>query len=311
MLKVGVQSGGIFTNTDWDRDFRILAEHGFGCVDFNIDTKLPGDQIRKGEPSGFFDQSVEQLCEFYTPLRDAANKYGIEISQMHGPFPLSVAGRDEDMNPYVLMATEKCFAIADFLGCRYVVVHPMSTQWSDGKDAERELNLKIYRALMPAAKKYGVKICLENLFVNIKGRCFEGACTDAAEAVWYIDKLNAEAGCDIFSFCLDIGHANLFARNLRTYINTLGPRLGILHIHDNDGIGDLHMLPYSYTHNWGQDHTLDWNGFIAGLRDIGYRGNLCFETFRCMSAYPKAVHGELLDLISAIGRYFAESIAAE
>ena len=311
MLKVGVQSGGIFSGTDYDKNFGILADHGFECVDFNIDTFLGGEQIRKGEANGFFDQSLEELYTFFTPCRDAAVKHGIEFSQMHGPFPLWVDGRDEDMNPYVIEATKKCMAVAGFLGCPYIVVHPVNAQWLYGKEREREINLNIYRQLIPAAREYGVKICLENLFVQIKGRCFEGPCADVEEAVWYIDKLNAEAGFEAFSFCLDVGHANLYARNLKEYIKALGHRLGIMHIHDNDGQTDLHMLPYSYVRNNGKDHIIDWDGFIAGLREIGYRGNICFETFRCMSAFPKDVHPQLLDLICALGRHFVNAITAE
>ncbi len=311
MLKVGVQSGGIFSGTDYDKNFGILAEHGFECVDFNIDTFLGGEQIRKGEASGFFDQTVEQLREYFTPMRDAAKKHGIEFSQMHGPFPLWVDGRDEDMNPYVIEATQKCMAVAQFVGCPYIVVHPVNVQWLYGKEREREINLDIYRRLIPTARETGVKICLENLFVQIKGHTLEGPCADVGEAIWYIDKLNAEAGFEAFSFCLDVGHANLCARNIKEYIKQLGHRLGILHIHDNDGLGDLHMLPYSYTRNNGKDLVIDWAGFVAGLREIGYRGNLCFETFRCMSAYPPAVHPQLLDLICAIGHHFVDGITAE
>ena len=84
-----------------------------------------------------------------------------------------------------------------------------------------------------------------------------------------------------------------------------------MHIHDNDGQTDLHMLPYSYVRNNGKDHIIDWDGFIAGLREIGYRGNICFETFRCMSAFPKDVHPQLLDLICALGRHFVNAITAE
>jgi sugar phosphate isomerase/epimerase len=308
MLKIGVQSGGIF-GADCDASFRVLHEHGFECVDYNIDTLLPGEQIKKGEPGGFFDQSVEELCAHFRPFREAAEKYNVAFAQMHGPFPMWVEGRDA-MNEYTITATEKCIAIAAFLGCPAIVVHPVDAQRIIGKDGEKELNLKIYRALMPTAKKYGVKICLENLFVNIGSHCFEGPCSDVSEAVWYIDKLNAEAGADVFGFCFDTGHANLMNRNIYSYIKALGSRLTILHIHDNDGLNDIHMLPYSYTRN-GKNTTLEWDGFIRGLHDIGYRGDLCFETFRCMGTYPKAVHGELLNLISAIGRHFVAGILAE
>lgn len=310
MLKIGVQSGGIFTPDDHDLNFRTLRENGFECVDFNIDTKLPGDQIRKGLPEGFFDQSVEELCQYYSPIKEAAEKHGITFAQMHGPFPLWVSGRDDDMNPYLIMATEKCIAVAAYLGCPAVVVHPVAAQRILGKDGERELNLGIYRKLMPAAKKYGVKICLENLFIGINGQCIEGPCADVSEAIWYIDTLNAEAGVDSFGFCLDIGHANLCSRDIYSYITALGSRLTILHIHDNDALSDLHMLPYSYTRN-GKETLIEWDRFIKGLHDIGYRGDLCFETFKCMKHFPKAVHSELLRLISAIGRHFVDGIIAE
>ncbi len=308
MLLVGVQPGRLFTD-DMDRNFRVLKEHGFGCVDFNIDVMLPVAQIKTGEPGGFFDKSVEEICEYYRPMKEAALKYGVEIAQMHGPFPVWVEGRDEDMNPYVIMATEKCFAAAQYLGCRHVVVHPVAISLVHGKEKERELNLSIYRALMPAAKKYGVKICLENLFVSTKGHCIEGPCADVSEAIWYIDRLNAEAEADIFGLCFDVGHANLMARNIYDYITALGPRLAVLHIHDNDGRADLHMLPYSYTRN-GKEPLIDWEGLIRGLHDINYRGDLCFETFHCMSVFPPDVHGELLDLISAIGRHIVAGILA-
>ena len=311
MLKVGVQSGGLFGMTNFEDGLRTMAEHGFECCDFNIDNLLPGDQIRKGEPAGFFDQSIEEILAFFAPFKQAAEKYNIAITQMHGPFPLWVNERDE-MNEYTIMATEKCFAVMQYMGCKNIVVHPTNAQYILGsKDAERELNLSIYRRLIPAAKKYGVTICLENLFATIKGRVFEGPCSDVAEIVWYIDKLNAEAGEDIFGFCLDVGHANLYGRNLYEYIKGIGHRLTVLHIHDNDGMSDLHMLPYSYTRNGGKDLNIDWPGFIKGLREIGYRGDLCFETFRCMYDFPAEVHPQLLDLIYAIGKHFVNGITAE
>ncbi len=310
MLKIGVQSGGIFSMANYEEGLRTMAEHGFRCCDFNMDTLLPGDQIRKGEPEGFFDQSIEELCEYFKPLRDAARKYDIEISQMHGPFPMWVQDRDA-MNEYTIMATEKCFAIMQYIGCKNIVVHPTNAQYLLNKDAEREINLNIYRRLIPAAKKYGITVCLENLFANIKGRIMEGPCADVAEIVWYIDKLNEEAGENVFGFCLDVGHANLYGRNLYDYIKGIGHRLTVLHIHDNDGLSDLHMLPYSYTRNGGKEYNIDWPGFIRGLHDIGYSGNLCFETFRCMSSFPASVHPQLLDLIYGIGQHFVDGISAE
>ena len=58
------------------------------------------------------------------------------------------------------------------------------------------------------------------------------------------------------------------------------------------------------------DEPMDWEGFILGLKEIGYPGVIAFETFRIFSAYPKAVHTQVLKLISGIGHYWAELIDA-
>ena len=168
--------------------------------------------------------------------------------------------------------------------------------------------MELYRSLIPLIKKYsGVKICLENIFSRRPNRIIEGRLSNAADACRMIDELNAEAGGDYFGFCLDVGHANLTNRNIKEYVKELGSRLNILHIHDNNGLEDLHMIPYSYLAT-GSSHVCDWEGFVEGLKEIGYKGVLAFETFRIFSAYPKAVHTEALRLISAIGHYWAETI---
>ena len=105
-----------------------------------------------------------------------------------------------------------------------------------------------------------------------------------------------------------MGHANLTGKNLYQYITFLGDRLTILHIHDNNAANDLHMMPYTQTHTWGDKLYTDWEGFIGGLRDIKYKGSLCFETFRAIDAFPEEVRGDALKLIASIGRYFAKRI---
>ncbi len=310
MLKIGIMSIDLFRDEDWDKNFKMLKDHGFECLDYNIDGYLHLGMVTKGEPCGFFDKSTEELYEFFTPMLEASKKYNIPVTQMHAPFPLYVAGRDEDMNPYVFEATVKSFAVAQFLGCEYVVVHPINTAWKEGKQKEQERNLALYRGLMPYAKKYNVKICLENLFTTREGRCFEGPCADAYEAIWYIDKLNAEAGEERFSFCFDVGHAALANRNITEYLKMMGKRLGILHIHENNGVVDLHTLPYTQMYN-SKLNVVDWKGFTDALREINYQGELCFETFRFATAVPEQLHGAFLDLISATGRYFASQIKGE
>ena len=306
MLKVGVQSGGWYKDSDPIGSFEFIRSCGFEAVDFNIDIYFSTKELAaSGKKTELFEKPVSEVLDFFTPLKEASEKTGVSICQMHAPFPVYFDGKDE-VNEYILTVLDKCFAVCEYVGCPAIVVHP--TAFDPAEEYER--NLEVYRSLIPIIKKYkGVKICLENLIgEQANGVFIEGRLSDARDCCEMIDTLNRDAGRDYFGFCFDIGHANLARRNVKHFLKTLGSRLTVLHLHDNDGIKDMHMIPYSclQTHK-----TLfcDWNGFIEGLKEIDYQGVLCFETFRVLRFYPNAVHADALKLISAIGRYWAEELA--
>ncbi len=305
MLKVGVQSAGWYDKNEPMKSFEYIKSCGFEATDFNIDHYLnTGKLDKEGLMPTFFDKSTEEILEFFTPLKEASEATGVAVAQMHAPFPVWFKEKDE-VNDYIRMALDKCFAVCEYIHCPAVVVHPVSRST---KEKEWDTNMELYRSLIPLIKKYdGVKICLENIFSRRPNRIIEGRLSNAADACRMIDALNEEAGGDYFGFCLDVGHANLTNRNIKEYVKEIGSRLTILHIHDNNGLEDLHMIPYSYLAT-GSSHVCDWEGFVEGLKEIGYKGVLAFETFRIFSAYPKPVHTEALKLISAIGHCWSETI---
>lgn len=302
-LKISVQTG------DWydelfggdervDEAFQFIRKCGFDTLDYNLDHTLPGHTIRDGSLNTFYDADIEELLERYRPVKEAMKRHGISLGQAHAPFPLHVEGADA-VNDYLIQMVEKECAICRYLECPALVVHPYSCA---DKEKEMEINLAMYRKMIPAGKKYGIKLCLENMFRFENGHGTVGACGDAKEACWYIDTLNAEAGEDIFGYCFDVGHANLSSRNIRQELRTLGHRLTILHIHDNDGVHDLHQIPY--TQHSGYKTCTDWEGFIEGLRDIHYKGTLNFETFAALKDIPQELIPSMLKLVYEIGCYF-------
>lgn len=305
MLKVGVQTGPWYDDKDPDASFAFIKECGFEAVDFNINNYVSVSDLlaSEGAPVSFFSQPLEELFKFFTPFKEAARKHGVAVAQMHAPFPSWTRER-EDVNEHILESFEKCLEIAKFLDCPAVVVHPVSAQptWENfTKDDEWRVNMGIYRRLIPTAVRTGVTVCLENMFTRRPLRILEGACADALEVCQYVDALNEEAGCRAFGFCLDTGHANLVGRNLYHFIKTLGERLTVLHLNDNNGQDDLHMMPYSCLTK-GNDTAMDFEGLLKGLKEINYQGDLSFETFRVLTVFPESVHTEALKLISAIGR---------
>ncbi|MBQ8357451.1 MAG: sugar phosphate isomerase/epimerase [Clostridia bacterium] len=304
MLEVGVQNTGWFSWDDLDGSFARFKADGFETVDLGF----PGVAFDPEKPiESFYDQPLEDILAKYRPVKEAADRYGITVSQSHAPFPLWLKGEDT-YNAYMIMVLEKLCAVCEAIGCPHMVAHPINRTL---KENEWSTNMELYRAILPTAKRHGVKICLENLFTVHTGRVLEGVCADAEEACRYVDALNAEAGAEVFGFCFDVGHANLLHKDLRRYINTLGHRLSILHIHDNDGQNDLHLMPYTQSrYRQVCTNALDWESFILGLKDIGYRGTLCFETFRVIRVTPKELWDSSLTHLSNIGRYFRDRILA-
>ena len=108
-----------------------------------------------------------------------------------------------------------------------------------------------------------------------------------------------------------MGHANIVGIDFEEFIGTLGSRLKVLHLHDNDGISDLHQIPYTFTRTRENLASTDWGGFLRGLGKIGFDGVLSFETAPVLTAFPREMKQDVLGFIAAIGRYFRERIQAE
>jgi sugar phosphate isomerase/epimerase len=302
-MKIGVQTANIVSVTDPSRieeGFRLIHEAGFDCVDFNIDGLYPYGDIVKGVRPEFFDKSDEEILAHFAPYKAAAEKYQVAFHQAHAPFPTYVAKEPNDA--LVLNSLRKTIMVCGYLNCRYVVVHPHFLGYHDKLPPEEEwrVNIERYSLLIDEAKKHDVVICLENMFVSNRGRIYGAICSEMSEAVRYIDALNEIAGEKRFAFCFDTGHSLLASKDIYSAIMELGPRLAILHIHDNNGLQDQHLFPYT--------GIVDWDRFVQGLKDVGYQGVLSFETGNALNIYPAAVKAEALKLLSAIGREFVRRI---
>lgn len=311
MLKIGVQSKGILDSEilDMTDGFERIKNAGFDCIDLNLDVFLKNSELYQGKMNCFFDQSMEELRQHFKPYLQGAKKCGLLYSQMHAPYPIWVYGRDTQNRHMIENVIPKCLEIAGFLGIPYVVIHPFKMQYRRTCKEEKRRNLEFFKNMIEMARENHVIICLENLYESIGGRLVEGVCSAPEDAIWYIDRLNEVAGEERFGFCLDTGHLILVKRPVYKTIQSLGNRIKILHLHENDGLDDLHQIPYTFGKKAGDG--FDWEGLFAGLREAEYDGVLNFETFPSMNSFPESVKEDVLKMIAGIGRYFAGRIETE
>ncbi len=255
----------------------------------------------------FFEKPMEDLYEFFRPIKEALARHGLAICQTHSPNPTFKLGNDE-YNAYMLRAHKKCLDLTRFFDCDLMVVHPCKALAMTPAEQKAE-SVRFYTALIEDARRTGVTILLENMWARREPgtAIFESACGSAEESVDWIDTLNAIAGEERFAYCFDAGHAALCGKNMRDFLITLGPRVKALHIHDTDHISDTHTIPYAFCNYNGASLT-DWQSMLEGLRTIGYTGGINFEAPKAFFTYPAPLHGALLDMFHAIAVYFSDEI---
>ncbi|MBQ3030230.1 MAG: sugar phosphate isomerase/epimerase [Agathobacter sp.] len=310
MLQIGMQTRNIVLDENPLEGFQLIKEAGFDCADFSLNGYLPNKMVYKGQVNGIFDKTVEELEVFFTPHKEAAKQAGIRIHQMHMPYPLHVPNGKKEINDYLWnVVAPKSLHVCKFFDCKYIVVHGFKlATYLGSEELEWAETEKFLRFLAPMAKEMGITLCVENLYNSLGNHMGEGPCCDVEKVVKRIDALNEEFGAEVFGFCLDVGHAHLVGIDIYDFIVRLGRRLKVLHVHDNDGVRDLHQIPYTFTKTRENKPSTDWDGFLEGLREIEFDGVINFEASPVVSAFPEEMKADALEFLVKIGKYFVSKI---
>ncbi len=105
-----------------------------------------------------------------------------------------------------------------------------------------ELNRDYINLLIPHLEKHNVNLCVENTCkANLKRFYYFFSGADLREFLDYINHPNVTA-------CWDTDHANIEGSQYDDIL-VLSDKLTALHINDNNGLKDEHLLPYMGTMN--------------------------------------------------------------
>jgi len=266
-----------------------LAQAGFQGLDFHFH-----------DVAERIDWHDEKSAErFLEPLARSADLAGLKFVQAHGPMfnMFSDAPKDEKSRALCVPAIRACGR----LKIPWMVMHP--EVFSGAFDtahyaALRDRNAAFFRSLLPECEKHGVGIAIENLFDAAgkydgrkAGRFYASVPVEQCEL---IDALNHP----LIGACWDTGHARIMSLDQRAGITALGKRLKAIHIQENDGHGDDHLLPFHCGVN-----GVDWTGVMAGLRAANYGGAFSFETHHAFRALPDPLFDHMLRYSTAVARH--------
>ena len=194
---------------------------------------------------------------------EAAQELGMTFVQAHSPdgglSPLLDNQQGEDFIKYTNRSIEAC----GMLGIENIVVHSRAFEFMTYKEF-LDLNLKFYSNLFPVMEKTGVNVLVEN------GPFQWGYVRTGKEIKEFLEY----ADHPLLHACWDTGHGNIITKDQYTCIKDLGDDLRALHIHDNDGINDLHTVPFA--------GVCSFDAIMRGLLDIDYKGYFTFESARAL-----------------------------
>ncbi|MBF0500942.1 MAG: sugar phosphate isomerase/epimerase [Candidatus Riflebacteria bacterium] len=204
-------------------------------VNINVKTLLPEDlsflSLQGSHPELYFagdvidELSKDKLGNLIKDVTEA--KFSPTI---HAPFyDLNAGAQDPRIRAITLERFLWAIDTAARLKAAQIVIHPGYGPWILTKRfdiwlgrAKENLN-----KIVAKASELGIRIAFENIYD-----------THPRDLAALIEQFPKET----VGVCFDIGHFNLFSEtSMKTWLDTLGPRIFEVHLHDNSGDDDDHI----------------------------------------------------------------------
>jgi sugar phosphate isomerase/epimerase len=191
-------------------------------------------------------------------LIELAKNAGLIIENAHAPFAYANSIWQDDID------TKEALAVYTdaIMGCgRHniptVVMHLTCGKTPPPANIKGINNIK---KLVDIAERENVDIAIEN--------------TRNTE---YLDYIMSKITSEKLKLCYDSGHANCFYKT--DMLSRYPDKIAVLHLHDNDGITDQHLLP--------GEGNIDWTELSLKIRACNYQGPVSLEVTNTNSAIYK------------------------
>lgn len=300
-MKISTSISGLLKNYSLEDSLTMLKQAGFEAIDYSItQTTL------NWEEGILLDHTLPAFAAHFKKIGETIRKSGLELYQCHAPYARSSIS---DMDYYARLQNHIIRSVyaAGYMQCPNIVAHPvLHADFCNGQNKElaRKITLDYFSAIVPALRETGVTMCIENLFFTDASQPnkIPNNCSNGEDLADLIDTLNQIHG-PLFAACLDTGHAILTKNEPSDMVKILGERIRVLHVQDNYGIVDDHLMP--------SQGIINWNAFATALGQIDYKGTLNFEIKKHFTNLPtdtfsRATTQQACNLLYAIGRSFAD-----
>ncbi len=260
----------------------LCAAAGYRVLDLNFcEVMNPHSRMRDDDWECYVDE-----------IGELGARLGVKFTQSHLPYYDIFGIADDAQSRRMEEWIRRSLVASARLGVCWAVTHP-GTVYQAGQDMAVSLreNLNYYAPHVETAIKYGVGIALENDF-EYRTRPYQRIyCASVEELCGLVDAFHSSA----VGVCYDFGHANLTGGFHRQNLNRIGSRLKAVHVQDNHGMSDEHLMPF-----FG---NIDWKEAMAGLAEIGYAGELTYEIQEFGRNVPNELKRHVVELSLIVGKH--------
>lgn len=249
-LKFGI-STMVFYHENIRKLLPVLSSFGI----YNIEIRPNVNHFECQDP-----KTIEELKKEF-------KHYNISVKSIHMPTNgVDISSLEEYDRVKSVREIEKAIITAMKLNSKLVVIHP-GGKCNSIIDRETRMNKCItsLTEIVEFGSQWGIKVALEN---TLPGRLGD----HWSEIQHILETISSK----YLGICLDTGHYLLNQEStekgtLRLDKEPIDWKKNLLHIHihDNDGKTDLHLLP--------EEGCFPWNQLLSCLKNIQYQGYLIIE----------------------------------
>lgn len=226
-----------------------------------------GERPTDGDFTAVRDCGAVGGVEIWTEHPDAAReiqaaaRHGLQVG-IHLPFhDLNPVSDDPVVADLALQRNREWLRRLAEAGGVHAVLHGGYAASATDREAKLPRLVEFASTLRVEAAELGIELMLENLIPDKLGYTHIMA-SNLVEWSRLID----DTGC---AAVLDTSHAAAGGIALGEVFDALGSSVRAIHLSDNDGVSDLHLLPGD-----GNDVTAELSGILSG---IGYDGVVTYE----------------------------------
>ena len=223
-------------------------------------------------------------------VREMLEAAGLAADSLHGYFQLEPGDRpgsdlsspDPDVRQDVIEVLRREAEFARAIGCRDIIVHPAAPGRPADDPRRRDSFVEAVAALAEIGRREGVRFLVENMSPPMFG-------SDARVLRQAVD----DTGGRHVGLNYDSGHAMLAGDPVGA-VRAMGPRLWGVHLHDNLGEKDDHMIPGT--------GRVPLEEIARALAEVGYGGTFMLEVYRPTDEVRRDLTAERLAFIERLRR---------